>query len=110
MDQALYSQLKDTYPIERGGWIYEPQMAMMNLDEAILTMFRGAERVGHLKCDTVISKKGHKLGDSDVIFDWNKKPTKEQMASLEKQIDEALKPLNVKYTLKNEEEPITDVG
>ena len=99
MDKALYSQLKDVYEIERGGFIYNPQQSVMNLDEGILTLFRGTNRVGHLKCHEVISKEGGKLGEYDMFYEWFEPPTKDQLKDLTERIDKVLKPLKAKYTL-----------
>jgi hypothetical protein len=51
------------------------------------------------RCDTIISKSGQELGDYDFFFEWFKNPTNEELGMLIKKIDEALKPLNCKYTI-----------
>jgi hypothetical protein len=101
MDKAIYSGLKDAYPLERGGFIYEPSQSMMNLDEGLLTLFRGSERVGHLECSQVISGKSDKLGDYDFFFEWIEKPNEAQIKELEKDIEKAIKPFDVKYEIHN---------
>jgi hypothetical protein len=101
MDKAIYSQLKKAYPIERGGFIYGPGEAMMNLDEGILTLFRGTERVGHRICHDVISKRGEDLGEHDFFFEWFETPNQKQMDDLINKIAEALKAIDMKYTIFN---------
>jgi len=101
MDKAIYSQLREAYPIERGGFIYEPSQSMMNLDDGILTLFRGTERVGHFNCDQVISGKTEMLGEEDFFFEWSKVPSKDQINELKDKIENALKPFDVKYTISN---------
>lgn len=51
------------------------------------------------RCDTIISKSGEKLGDYDFYFEWTKKPTGKEYSYFLSKIDEALTPLNIKYTL-----------
>jgi hypothetical protein len=51
------------------------------------------------RCDTIISKSGHKLGEYDFFFEWFTNPTMDQVEGLIKRIDETLMPLGVKYTL-----------
>ena len=74
-------------------------MNMMNLDEGLLTLFRGTERVSHRKCVEVLSSKGEKLGDYDFFFEWFKVPDKAQIDKLKEEIDEVLEPLDVEYTI-----------
>ena len=59
----------------------------------------GVEGMPEERCDTIISKSGHKLGEYDFFFEWFTNPTMDQVEDLIKRIDEALMPLGVKYTL-----------
>lgn len=100
MDKTLYSQLKKVYTIERGGgFIYDPQMAMMNLDEGLLTLFRGVDRVAHKACAEIISGKIDRLGEHDFLFEWLKEPSQEQIDALNKDIKKVLDPLDVEYSI-----------
>ena len=100
MDKSLYSQLKQAYTIERGGgFIYDPQMAMMNLDEGLLTLFRGIDRVAEKACAEIISGKIDRLGEHDFLFEWLKEPSKDQIDVLSKDIKKVLEPLDVEYSI-----------
>ena len=50
------------------------------------------------RCESLISKSGRRLGDFDFYFEWFSEPTLEELNKLIQKIDEALKPLGVKYT------------
>ena len=66
--------------------------------EGVMAFF-GVDDMPEERCDTIISKSGHKLGEYDFYFEWFTKPSMEQIEDLIKRIDEALEPLGVKYTL-----------
>ena len=61
--------------------------------------FFGVDEMPEERCDTIISKSGHKLGEYDFFFEWFVDPSMEQVEDLIKRIDETLTPLGVKYTL-----------
>lgn len=100
MDKAIFSELDKSYPIEIGSeFIYSPQMSMMNLDEALLSLFRGVERVAHKKCTEVLSTKVDQLKEHDFFFEWVKTPTQKQINELADEIRETLEPFNVEYKI-----------
>ncbi len=51
------------------------------------------------RCEKLVSKSGQRLGDYDFFFEWFREPTVDDLNSLIQKIDEALKPLGVKYTI-----------
>jgi hypothetical protein len=51
------------------------------------------------RCNNIISKSGESLGDYDFFFEWFKKPTMDELNLLIEKIDEALEPLNVRYSI-----------
>jgi hypothetical protein len=51
------------------------------------------------RCEKLISKSGEKLGDYDFFFEWFREPTVDELNTLIQKIDEALKPLGLKYTI-----------
>ena len=51
------------------------------------------------RCDHIISKTGGGLGDYDFYYEWFIHPTTAQVQMLIGKIDEALKPLGVRYTI-----------
>ena len=59
----------------------------------------GVEGMPEERCDTIISKSGHKLGEYDFFFEWFTDPSMDQIEDLIEKIDETLMPLGVKYTL-----------
>lgn len=64
-----------------------------------LMEYFGIDEMPEERCDTIISKSGHKLGEYDFFFEWFTKPSMDQVEDLIGRIDEALMPLGVKYTL-----------
>jgi hypothetical protein len=67
--------------------------------DGIRTFFGGAGAISEERCDTIISKSGESLGEYDFYYEWFQKPTVSQIEDLITQIDEALTPTGVKYTL-----------
>jgi len=65
----------------------------------IRTFFGGAGAISEKRCDTIISKSGESLGEYDFYYEWFQIPTVAQVEDLITQIDEALTPTGVKYTL-----------
>lgn len=53
------------------------------------------------ECDKIVVKSGADLGDANLYFEWQTKPTDEQLTSLRKKIDSVLKPFGNKYTITN---------
>ena len=51
------------------------------------------------RCKTIISSKAQELGEYDFFFEWFKDPSRDQLESLIKKVDEVLKPLDVRYTI-----------
>jgi len=51
------------------------------------------------RCDTIISKSGEMLGEYDFFFEWFTDPSIDQLNRLIEKIDEALTPLECKYTI-----------
>jgi hypothetical protein len=51
------------------------------------------------RCNHIISKSGGSTGDYDFYFEWFVKPTTPQLQMLIGKIDEALKPVGVRYTV-----------
>jgi len=47
----------------------------------------------------IISQSGSSIGEYDFFFDWEKKPSWEQLENLIEKIDKALKPLGCMYTI-----------
>ncbi len=65
----------------------------------IRTVLIGAGAISEERCDTIISKSGESLGEYDFYYEWFQKPTVSQIEDLITQIDEALTPTGVKYTI-----------
>ena len=70
-----------------------------NTQEGIMNYFSAAGGIPEQRCRTILTKSGIKLGDYDFVFDWFKEPKIEQINILIEQIDEALAPLGVQYTI-----------
>ena len=51
------------------------------------------------RCYNIISKHGTKLGEYDFFFEWQTKPTSDQVDNLIAKIDEAFKNLGCRYTI-----------
>ena len=51
------------------------------------------------RCSNILSKSVESMGEYDFVFDWFKKPTQDQITDLIQKIDQALKPLDCRYTL-----------
>jgi len=74
-------------------------MPQFNTNEGIMNYFSTIGGIPEKRCGTIISKSGVKMGDFDFVFEWFKEPKMEQVNMLIEQIDEALEPLGVKYTI-----------
>ena len=61
--------------------------------------FSGFAEITIERCGKIISKSGEKLGEYDFFFEWFKDPNMDELETLIKKIDEALKPLGCKYTI-----------
>ena len=70
-----------------------------NTMHGIISYFGGGSIISEKRCNTIISKSGETLGEYDFFFEWFKKPTMKQLEDLIEKVDEALTPLNVKYTI-----------
>jgi len=51
------------------------------------------------RCGTIISKSEESIGENDFVFEWFAEPTLDQLKALIKQVDDALAPLDVRYTI-----------
>lgn len=51
------------------------------------------------RCENIISNSGIDLGEYDFYFEWNNKPSSEDLDKLISYIDSAIKPLGCLYTL-----------
>lgn len=51
------------------------------------------------KQNKLISKSGHMLGDYDFFFEWQTKPREEDIFNLIKKIDDAMKTINLRYSI-----------
>jgi len=51
------------------------------------------------RCNTLISKSGESVGEYDFYYEWFQKPTFSQVEELIDKVDEALKPLGVRYSI-----------
>jgi hypothetical protein len=80
---------------------YTPQVNSYEGVSGYFAEFGVAEmgKVSEKRCSTIISKSGESLGEYDFFFEWFKKPTVNELNNLIEQIDEALTPLGVRYTL-----------
>jgi hypothetical protein len=54
-------------------------------------------------CDRIISKSGANLEDAAIYYEWAEKPTPEQLRTLQKRIDDIVKPSKMKYKIINKE-------
>ena len=62
---------------------------------------RDLEAVTLERCKTIISKSDVPTGEYDFYFEWYEDPTKEYLNSLKKEVEVALKPLDVEYEIVN---------
>jgi hypothetical protein len=67
--------------------------------EDVADYFAHFGQVPEKRCNTIISKSGESLGEYDFFFEWFKKPTMNELNSFIENIDKALAPLGVRYTL-----------
>ena len=74
-------------------------MPTMSSPEGIINYFAVVGGVSTERCGTIISKSGEKLRENDFYFEWFIKPTTPQLQMLIGKIDEALKPVGVRYTV-----------
>ena len=51
------------------------------------------------RCNNIISKSGHSLGDYDFFFEWFTKPSMDQFNELIKKIDEVLMKNGCRYSI-----------
>ncbi len=77
----------------------ESSMPQFNSQEGVMTYFSTVGGIPEKRCGNIISKSGTKMGDFDFVFEWFKEPKMEQVNMLIEQIDDALAPLGVKYTI-----------
>jgi hypothetical protein len=77
----------------------ESAMPQFNTQSGVMNYFSSIGGVPEKRCGSIISKSGIKMGDFDFVFEWFKEPKMEQVNVLIEQIDEALKPLGVQYTI-----------
>lgn len=77
----------------------ESAAPQFNTQEGIMNYFSSVGGIPEQRCGTILAKSGIKLGDYDFVFDWFKEPKIEQINMLIEQIDEALAPLGVQYTI-----------
>jgi hypothetical protein len=70
-----------------------------NYQEFARTYFGATEAINLERCSKIISRSGETMGEYDFYFEWFKPPTASQVEDLIKKIDEALKPVGVKYTI-----------
>lgn len=77
----------------------DSSMPQFNTGEGVMNYFSFAGNMSEKRCSTIISKSGVKMGDFDFVFEWFKEPKMDQVNMLIEQIDEALAPLGVKYTI-----------
>ena len=73
-----------------------PQFASQ---EGVKQYFSSIGEIPEKRCNTIISKSGIKMGDFDFVFEWFKEPKMDQVNMLIEQVDAALAPLGVKYTI-----------
>lgn len=66
-----------------------------------VSYFNQLGEISDERCDTIISKSGENVGENDFYFEWFKKPTVKEYYELLNKIDEALLPLNIRYTVIN---------
>lgn len=92
------NMLSDSWAPGTGGSYRDaPGMAEMG-------SYFGMEETKFAKqCDRIISKTGGNLENSAIYFEWAKKPTAEQLATLQKRIDDIVKPSKMKYQIINKE-------
>ena len=67
--------------------------------DGVMELFGGPGEISEERCNTIISKSGESVGEYDFYFEWFKKPNVNQIEDLIAQIDEALSPVGVKYTM-----------
>jgi hypothetical protein len=77
----------------------ESSMPQFNTTEGVMNYFSPIGDIPEKRCGNIISKSGIKMGDFDFVFEWFKEPKMEQVNMLIEKIDEALEPLDVKYTI-----------
>jgi len=77
----------------------ETAAPQFNTQEGIMNYFSTVGGIPDKRCATILSKSGIKMGDYDFVFEWFKEPKVEQINMLIEQIDEALAPLGVQYTI-----------
>jgi hypothetical protein len=77
----------------------ESAAPQFNTQEGIMNYFSAVGGIPEQRCGTILAKGGIKLVDYDFVFDWFKEPKIEQINMLIEQIDEALAPLGVQYTI-----------
>jgi hypothetical protein len=77
----------------------ESAMPQFNTQSGVMNYFSFVGGIPEQRCSNIISKSGIKMGDFDFVFEWFKEPKMEQLNMLIEQIDDALAPLGVKYTL-----------
>jgi hypothetical protein len=77
----------------------EFSMPQFNTELGVMNYFSTIGGIPEQRCGNIISKSGVKMGDFDFVFEWFKDPKMEQVNMLIGQIDEALAPLGVKYTI-----------
>jgi len=78
------------------------QQPIFDTREGIIDFFgesTGMREVSIERCNQLISDSGETLGEYDFFFEWFKKPTSDELNQLIQDIDEALEPLNVRYTI-----------
>ena len=77
----------------------ETAAPQFNTQEGIMNYFSAVGGIPEKRCGTILAKSGIKMVDYDFVFEWFKEPKVEQLNMLIEQIDEALAPLGVKYTI-----------
>ena len=76
----------------------QSEAPMFNTQTGIMDYFEATGEAMEKRCSNIISKSMIDMKGYDFVFDWFKEPTKDQMDMIMKKIDDALKPLGVKYT------------
>jgi hypothetical protein len=79
----------------------DSEAPMFNDQTGIMNYFAAEGDAMEKRCAIIISKSGVKLEGNDFVFEWFVKPSNQQMQMLTEKMDETLKPLGLKYTLKS---------
>lgn len=61
--------------------------------------FNWVGEVPEKRCGKIISKSGEKAGEYDFYFEWNEKPTMDQLNGLIEKIDTAFAALGCRYSI-----------